>query len=211
MEQAYETIAAPAQDEFVEKRSRFIGQIAPVTSQEEAVAFLAEVRAQHREANHHCYAYALRGGVRRFSDDGEPSGTAGRPILEVLQREGLVDVAVVVTRYFGGILLGAGGLTRAYAQGANLAVGAARRVLMQPAVVAEVDVDYGFYGKLIHLLPQYRATVLDTQFAQGVRVTLLLRQGDLEPLSRALEELSAGTIFPLVREERMDAFPDDGG
>lgn len=107
MPPSYRTIAAPAEDEFIEKKSRFIGYIAPVTTEQEAAAFIESVRARHREARHNCYAYRLRqNNLARFSDDGEPSGTAGRPILEVLQREDLTDVCVVVTRYFGGILLG---------------------------------------------------------------------------------------------------------
>ena len=111
MPPSYRTIAAPAEDEFIEKKSRFIGYIAPVTTEQEAAAFIESVRTRHREARHNCYAYRLRqNNLARFSDDGEPSGTAGRPILEVLQREDLTDVCVVVTRYFGGIKLGAGGL-----------------------------------------------------------------------------------------------------
>ena len=113
----YRTIAAFAEDQFVEKRSRFIGAIAPVSTEEEALAFLEARRELHREATHNVYVYTLReGGLTRFSDDGEPSGTAGKPALDVLRGSGLVDVAIVVTRYFGGTLLGTGGLTRAYAQ-----------------------------------------------------------------------------------------------
>ena len=110
----YTTIAAPARDEFTERRSRFIGQIAPVTTEEEAAAFLAAVREANREARHNVYAYVLRqNNLSRFSDDGEPSGTGGKPVLDVINGEGLTDVIVVVTRYFGGILLGTGGLTHA--------------------------------------------------------------------------------------------------
>ena len=135
MPPSYRTIAAPAEDEFIEKKSRFIGYIAPVTTEQEAAAFIESVRARHREARHNCYAYRLRqNNLARFSDDGEPSGTAGRPILEVLQREDLTDVCVVVTRYFGGILLGTGGLARAYTQGCKIAVAAAGVLCMYPAV-----------------------------------------------------------------------------
>lgn len=112
--QEYVTIYAPAEDEFVERKSRFIGAIAPVQTEEEAQAWIAQVRQQHRDATHNTYAYILRNGIKRYSDDGEPQGTAGVPMLDCIEKEGLVDVAVVVTRYFGGILLGAGGLVRAY-------------------------------------------------------------------------------------------------
>ena len=111
---AYKTIAARAEAEIVEKKSRFIGQIAPVATEEEALAFIAEVKAAHRMARHNVYAYVLRGGRVRYTDDGEPAKTAGMPTLQAIQHAGLEDVAVVVTRYFGGILLGTGGLVRAY-------------------------------------------------------------------------------------------------
>lgn len=209
MEKGYSTIAAPAAAEFVEKRSRFIGQIAPVTTEEEALAFLAEVRGHHREATHNCHGFILRtGGLERFSDDGEPSGTAGRPILEVVRREGLVNVIVVVTRYFGGTLLGAGGLVRAYAQGAKAAVDAARVVQMLPAAVVEVDTDYGLYGKITYILQSYGIQVLDTQFAQGVRLRLMLEAERLPGFTQELEELSAGMVAPLVVEEIMAPFGD---
>ena len=118
---AYKTIAARAEAEIVEKKSRFIGQIAPVATEEEALAFIAEVKAAHRMARHNVYAYVLRGGRVRYTDDGEPAKTAGMPTLEAIQHAGLEDVAVVVTRYFGGILLGTGGLVRAYTDAAKLA------------------------------------------------------------------------------------------
>lgn len=204
--EGYMTIAAPAQGEFEERRSRFIGQSAPVTTPEEANQFVATIRAQHREATHNCYAYALRGGACRFSDDGEPSGTAGRPMLEVIQREGVVDVVVVVTRYFGGTLLGAGGLVRAYAQGAKTALDAAQRVEMRPALVVALEADYHQYGKITHLLPRHGVRTLDTQFGAGVELTLLLPQERLAGLTKEVEELSAGTVTPLILEEKMAHF-----
>ena len=128
--QEYTTILDRAEDEFVERKSRFIGAIAPVETEEEALDFIAQIKHQHRDATHNTYAYVLKNGVKRYSDDGEPQGTAGVPMLDCLEKEGLVDVAVVVTRYFGGILLGAGGLVRAYSHGAKIAVDAASRKLM---------------------------------------------------------------------------------
>ena len=207
MAQPYKTIAAAASDEFVEKKSRFIGFIAPVTTEEEAVAFINSIREKHREATHNVYAYVLRDRqLQRFSDDGEPQGTAGRPVLEVLLREQLVDVAVVVTRYFGGVLLGAGGLVRAYTQGAKCAVDAAEVLHMCPAVELELNVDYSFYGKLTYLLPSYGAVVRDTRFGQEVAVTLLLRQERLPRLEKKLRELSSGTVAPVVQRELWSHF-----
>ncbi len=198
----YKTIAAPAEDEFIERKSRFIGYIAPVTTEEEAVAFVESIRQRHREATHNCYAYVLREGQKsRFSDDGEPSGTAGRPILEVVQKEGLTDVAVVVTRYFGGVLLGAGGLVRAYTQGAKCAVDAAKPMMMCPALCLRLEVAYDFYGKLTYLLPKYHVIVKDTQFGEGVTVRLLLLEEKLAAFTCDLEELSAGVVAPFAEGE----------
>ena len=207
---SYRTIAAPAEDEFVEKKSRFIGYIAPVCTEQEATAFIETIRARHREARHNCYAYRLRqNNLARFSDDGEPGGTAGRPILEVLQREDLTDVCVVVTRYFGGILLGTGGLARAYTQGCKIAVAAAQILCMHPAGECSLTADYGFYGKLQNLLPQYGAVLLDTAFGQEVTVRFMLRQPRLAPFAAALEELSAGSLVPAVLGESYYPFPEE--
>ena len=207
----YRTIEAPARDEFTERRSRFIGHIAPVATDEEAVAFVNAIREQHREATHNVYAYVLRQDqLTRFSDDGEPQGTAGKPVLEVVLREGLVDVAVVVTRYFGGILLGAGGLVRAYAQGAKTAVDAARVLNMQPAALVELDMGYDFYGKATYILPQYEVQVTDSRFEEGVRLQLLCKTSRLTALTHQLRELSSGTVAPVILDERFAHFPEGG-
>lgn len=209
MAEGYRTVRAPARDEFIERKSRFIGHIAPVQTEEAAVEFINSIRAQHREATHNVYAYILRRDqLSRFSDDGEPQGTAGRPVLEVVQREGLVDVAVVVTRYFGGILLGAGGLVRAYAQGAKTAIDAAEVQNMQPAAVVEVDMGYDLYGKVTYILPKHEVQTLDSVFAEGVRLRLLCKQRLLPALERELTELSSGTVAPLVLEEKFAHFPE---
>ncbi len=206
----YRTIEAPARDEFTERRSRFIGHIAPVATDEEAVAFVNAIREQHREATHNVYAYVLRQDqLTRFSDDGEPQGTAGKPVLEVVLREGLVDVAVVVTRYFGGILLGAGGLVRAYAQGAKTAIDAARVLNMQPAALVELDMGYDFYGKATYILPQYEVQVTDSRFEEGVRLQLLCKASRLAALTHQLRELSSGTVAPVILEERFARFPEE--
>ena len=129
--QEYKTIGARASDEFVEKKSRFIGHICPVTMQQEALDFIQSLKTKYWDATHNVYAYVLRDGqIRRYSDDGEPQGTAGIPTLDVLLKEGLTDCCVVVTRYFGGTLLGAGGLVRAYSHACKLAVDAGGVVTM---------------------------------------------------------------------------------
>lgn len=209
MAEGYRTIAAAARDEFIEKKSRFIGHIAPVRTEEEAVEFINTIRAQNREATHNVYAYVLRENqLSRFSDDGEPQGTAGRPVLEVIQREGLTDVAVVVTRYFGGILLGAGGLVRAYAQGAKTAIDAAKVQNMHPAAVIELDMGYDLYGKVTYILPKHQVQTLDSDFGEGVRLRLLCKKERLPALTQELTELSAGTVSPFLVEENYADFPE---
>ncbi len=203
----YVTIAARAEDDFFERKSQFIGYIAPVSTEEEALAFLGEIRTKHRDARHNCFAYVLNNGVKRASDDGEPQGTAGVPILDVIEREGITDVIVVVTRYFGGILLGAGGLVRAYAHAAKLAVDAAQRKVMSPAVLVEVKMDYNQYGKINNVLSKYTAIVQDTEFTDMVTMYILFIERDLEPFRAELTELTAATVAAEEMERCMGEFP----
>ena len=203
----YVTIAQRAEDDFFERKSQFIGYIAPVSSQEEALAFLAEIRAKHRDARHNCFAYILQNGVKRASDDGEPQGTAGVPIMEVVEREGLTDVIVVVTRYFGGILLGAGGLVRAYAHAAKLAVDAAQRKAMSPAVLVEMQMDYNQYGRINNVLSKYTAIVQDTVFTDMVTMRILFIERDAEAFRSELTEMTAATVEAVEVERLMGEFP----
>ena len=203
----YVTIAQRAEDDFFERKSQFIGYIAPVSSEEEALAFLAEIRAKHRDARHNCFAYILQNGVKRASDDGEPQGTAGVPIMEVVEREGLTDVIVVVTRYFGGILLGAGGLVRAYAHAAKLAVDAAQRKVMSPAVLVEMQIDYNQYGRINNVLSKYTAIVQDTAFTDMVTMRILFIERDVEAFRAELTEMTAATVEAVEVERLMGEFP----
>lgn len=203
----YVTIAQQAEDDFFERKSQFIGYIAPVSSEEEALAFLAEIRAKHRDARHNCFAYILQNGVKRASDDGEPQGTAGVPIMEVVEREGLTDVIVVVTRYFGGILLGAGGLVRAYAHAAKLAVDAAQRKVMSPAVLVEMQMDYNQYGRINNVLSKYTAIVQDTAFTDMVTMRILFIERDVEAFRAELTEMTAATVEAVEVERLMGEFP----
>ena len=203
----YVTIAQRAEDDFFERKSQFIGYIAPVSSEEEALAFLAEIRAKHRDARHNCFAYILQNGVKRASDDGEPQGTAGVPIMEVVEREGLTDVIVVVTRYFGGILLGAGGLVRAYAHAAKLAVDAAQRKVMSPAVLVEMQMDYNQYGRINNVLSKYTAIVQDTAFTDLVTMRILFIERDVDAFRSELTEMTAATVEAVEVERLMGEFP----
>ena len=168
---SYRTIRKSAGDEFVEKKSRFIGHIAPVTTQEEALEFIQSLKTKYWDATHNVYAYVLRDGqTRRYSDDGEPQGTAGIPVLDVLLKENIVDCAVVVTRYFGGIMLGAGGLVRAYSHGSKIAVDAGGIVTMCLCDLLTVSCDYNFYGRLSSLIPEMGGIIENTEFTDSVRV-----------------------------------------
>ncbi len=200
--QPYKTIAAPAQDEFVEKRSRFIGYITPVTTEEQALEFINGLKSKHWDATHNVYAYILRDGqIRRYSDDGEPQGTAGIPVLDVLQKEGLTDVAVVVTRYFGGIMLGGGGLVRAYSHGAKVAVDAAQVQYMTPCIRCQMEFDYSLYGKISYILPKYKAVTASSDFGAVVRLELIFSEEQYPRFCKELCELSSDTVVPQVMEE----------
>lgn len=191
----YKTIARRCEARFIEKKSEFIGYLCPVQTEEQAVAFIEEIRAMHRKATHNCYAYILReNNAARHSDDGEPGGTAGVPIYEVLRKEGLTDVCCVVTRYFGGVLLGAGGLVRAYTKGAKDAVDAAQIKCMAEAVKLAVTVDYGLYGRLAQVFADFDARVEDDRFADNVRIVLHIRAENSQKLTDKLVDVCNGAV-----------------
>ena len=191
----YKTIARRCEARFIEKKSEFIGYLCPVQTEEQAVAFIEEIRAMHRKATHNCYAYILReNNAARHSDDGEPGGTAGVPIYEVLRKEGLTDVCCVVTRYFGGVLLGAGGLVRAYTKGAKDAVDAAQIKCMAEAVKLAVTVDYGLYGRLAQVFADFDARIEDERFADNVRILLHIRAENSQKLTDKLVDVCNGAV-----------------
>ncbi len=192
----YKTINGSAEDRFIEKKSEFIGYIRHTETEAEAIAFINEIRAMHRKATHNCYAYILRdNNIARHSDDGEPGGTAGVPIYEVLRKEGLTDVACVVTRYFGGIMLGAGGLVRAYTHGAKIAVEAAEVLNMCGAAKCELSLEYSLYGKIGKTLADFDVRTENEEFGADVKITLYIRAEMYEDFSAALVDLCNGSII----------------
>ena len=195
-----------AESEFVEKRSRFISHVWRVETEEEAQARIQETKKKYYDARHNCWCYLLGPNLVRYSDDGEPQGTAGQPMLNVFQRENVTGAVCVVTRYFGGILLGAGGLVRAYSHGAKIAVDAASRKLMTTCVLLEMQMDYSFYGKVNYLLPNYVCRVEDTDFGAVVSMKVLFKKDESERFIKEVTELSAALIVPQVVEERFDHF-----
>ena len=190
----YRTIAQAVTASFIEKKSEFIATLVPVQTADAAIACIEEVRKANRKARHNVYAYILRENhMTRYSDDGEPQGTAGMPALNVLQKEGLTDCVLVVTRYFGGILLGGGGLVRAYSHAAKLAVDAGGTVTRAECSIVKIRCDYTFYGRLASLIPEQGGIVEDTAFEDAVTVKMRIPQ-ELEPAFEArLVDLSNGT------------------
>ncbi len=189
----YKTVEFENSDEFIEKKSKFIGYVNPVKTQEEATEFINKIKSKHWDATHNVYAYVLQeNNIQRYSDDGEPSGTAGVPVLDVILKSNLVDVCVVVTRYFGGTLLGAGGLVRAYSHGSKIAVEAGNIITMAPCSILKVCVDYSFYDRLNILLNDFSANVEDTQFSDNVSVTFSIKQEKTADLQNKLTDLSNG-------------------
>lgn len=189
----YKTVEFEGCDEFIEKKSRFIGYIKPVKTVEEATEFIAKIKSKHWDATHNVSAYVLReNNIQRSSDDGEPSGTAGVPVLDVLLKENLVDVCVVVTRYFGGTLLGAGGLIRAYSHGSKIAVESGNIITMAPCKIMSCLVDYSFYDRMNILLTEFNANVENSDFADKIKITFSLKADLVEELNSRLIEISNG-------------------
>lgn len=191
----YLTLKQEASDEFYEKRSRFIGYAKPVTTLEQATEFINTIRQKHWDATHNVYAYVLRDGQqRRYSDDGEPSGTAGVPVLDVLLKGNITDCCVVATRYFGGVLLGAGGLVRAYSHTSKIAVEAAGIIKMSKSSVMSVCCDYNFYGRLPSLIAEFSGVVEDTDFADNVTVTFYLPENLEKLFCEKIVDMSFGRV-----------------
>ncbi len=194
---SYKTVIREASDEFVEKRSRFIGYVKPVTTADEANAFVSAIKSKHFDAKHNVYAYILKdGSVKKYSDDGEPQGTAGMPVLEVIEKSGLCDVCVVVTRYFGGILLGGGGLFRAYTQAAKLALEAGGVAEMSLTSTLRLECDYNFYSRLQSIVANASGAVDNTDFSDKVTVDFYVLSENEENIINAVFEASNGKFRP---------------
>ncbi len=195
------------EDEFIEKKSRFIGRVWPAQTEEEALERIQAMKKQHYDATHNCWAYIIKDGAVRFSDDGEPGGTAGMPMLQVLQREGLYNIVCVVTRYFGGILLGAGGLVRAYTKGAKIAVDAAGKSMKRVWTVLYVPCPYNFYERVKLEIEAFGGIIRTTEFAAEVELEILLPEAQVRPFLDKLTDMSAATIEGMETGQEYRAFP----
>ncbi|MCI8378949.1 MAG: YigZ family protein [Lachnospiraceae bacterium] len=191
---SYDTVYTGGSDEIVEKKSRFIAQVFPVETEEEVLQILEETRKKYWDARHNCYAFVLGAGgeITRCSDDGEPSGTAGRPILEVLTGRGLRNVLIIVTRYFGGTLLGTGGLVRAYSQAAQAGLAASQVITKQAGCLLTVDTDYNGIGKLQYLAAQSGLAVLDTVYTESVQMKVLVPTELCGSVQKEITEATSG-------------------
>ena len=195
------------EDEFTEKKSRFIGRVWPVESEEEALEKIQEMKKQHYDATHNCWAYIIKGGAMRFSDDGEPGGTAGNPMMQVLQREQLYNVVCVVTRYFGGVLLGAGGLVRAYTKGAKIAIDAAGKSMKRIWSVLYVPCPYNFYERVKLEVEAFGGIIRSTEFTSEVEMEILVAEAQAKPFLDRLTDMSAATIEGMETGKEYRAFP----
>lgn len=195
------------EDEFIEKKSRFIVRVWPVETEEEALEKIQAMKKAHYDATHNCWAYIIRGGAMRFSDDGEPGGTAGMPMVQVLQREGLYNVVCVVTRYFGGVLLGAGGLVRAYTRGAKIAVDAAGKSMKRVWTALYLPCPYPWYERMKLEIAAFGGILRDTQFGAEVEMEILLPQAQTQPFLSRVADMTAGTVEAMETGQEYRAFP----
>lgn len=207
---AYITIRNYGEDSFEEKKSEFIGYAKRVESEEEAREFINEIKGKHKQARHNCWAYVIgeNMGIQRYSDDGEPQGTAGIPILEVMKKNGITDCAVVVTRYFGGILLGAGGLTRAYTKGASIALKAAGIVEKVKGLKVSFTIDYDLLGKLQYICGQNKWHMEEVEYTDKVTIHILAEEAIVDKMEEEFTNATNGKI-DISKSEEGSYFKED--
>lgn len=205
----YTTLEGVGREEFEEKRSVFIGHAAHVETEEEALAFIKQKQKAFADASHNVWAYRLSGGggveqAARYSDDGEPQGSSGLPTLEAIRKKGVFDCVVVITRYFGGTLLGVGGLIRAYSHTAGLALEAARIITYEGFTEFMLETTYSDYQLVLQELGRYGVLTDDSEFSDRVTLTLAVKTTEYEALCTRLEEITAGRCFLMETGERFD-------
>lgn len=205
----YFTVFQKVQAEHSEKHSRFIATIKHCETEAEAVAFLEEIRSEYWDAKHNCFAYSLRKNqISRFSDDGEPHGTAGKPMLDVITGAGITDVAVVVTRYFGGVLLGTGGLVRAYSKAVRDCILKSEILKMLPSVSVTVTCEYADYDKLVNLIDLFDGITENSDFTENVTVNFCLKEKLLPEFAKKLTETFGARLFLKENVKKMMPFKE---
>ncbi|MCL2099272.1 MAG: YigZ family protein [Oscillospiraceae bacterium] len=204
---SYKTVKKESSAEFTEKKSVFTGRVKPVCSEAEALDFINKIRAEQQNASHNAYAYIIReNNITRFSDDGEPSGTAGMPILNVLQKQELTNAAAVVTRYFGGIMLGAGGLVRAYSRAARLGMESAGIAVFENFTEFDVLCSYSDYEKILKYIKSEKIIEDNTQFEADITVSLAVLHDNFEKISKEITDLTNAKAVINKKSERYDFF-----
>lgn len=208
---AYRTLARESMQELVEQKSRFLCYVAPCETEEDALSFLARVKEMYKQASHHCYAYIIGAneGIMRYQDDGEPTGTAGLPILNVLRAKQLANCCAVVVRYFGGILLGAGGLVRAYTKSCVLGIDHAGTVMMEPSLRQSLSIAYPLWDRVRRQLSMLPVLNEETTYAEQVQHHYIVRQTDAATVLKALTEASDGQVQVDQLDDFFYAWPDD--
>lgn len=203
---SYTTVRNYGEDRFIEKKSEFIGYAKRCENEEEAKAFINEIKSMHKQATHNCYAYVIgeNMGIQRYSDDGEPQGTAGIPILEVMKKSNVTDCAIVVTRYYGGILLGAGGLTRAYTKGASIAIKAAKVVEKVKGQKLFFTMEYDMLGKIQYIFNEKNWHIEDIEYTDKVVLSTISEVSIVEEIEKEITEVSSGKI--LINKEDKDIY-----
>lgn len=198
----YKTVKSEAQSEFVEKKSRFISYIAPVESEKQANEFLSKISAMHPQARHIVYAYSLLDGqTKRYSDAGEPQGTAGMPTLEVLLHKEIYNVAIATVRYFGGVLLGTGGLTRAYSRGASDAVAAANIITRTFGSIIDITIPYNLYGKINDFLSSFNCALVNSDFTEDVLLSVFVPKAEIDTFKDKIIDLTNGSASLTKKED----------
>lgn len=212
MSKDFFTIRQHVEVEMEERKSIFICNIKRITSEQEAMEFISQIKEKYKDATHNVYAYITNNGISmRYSDDGEPQGTAGPPVLEVLKRENLNNVAAVVTRYFGGILLGAGGLVRAYGASCKQGIDVAGKVKETEGVLYEIKCDYDKYGKLTNYLSKKNIIIKDTQFTDIVTVEILSFYEDFQKIRQDVIEMNNGNDMTNIKQQNVTCFINEEG
>lgn len=193
--------ASEGSSEYTEKRSVFLGRVCRAETEEQAKAFILSVKKQQRDARHNCWCYIIRGGIERYSDDGEPQGTAGLPMLEILRREGITNVVCVVTRYFGGILLGTGGLFRAYGKAAKDALDAAGKEEIVPRAMFTVPCPYPIFEKMKLSISELSGTIENAEYGELVTLTVSVPEDGADGFAEKIYDLSSGTVSAVLRSD----------
>ncbi len=205
MNKEYKSILMEGEDSFEEKKSLFIGYSSPVESEDHALDFIKKIKEAHKDATHNCSAYIIGPEklIQRFDDDGEPSGTAGIPMLEVIKKEDLTNICLVVTRYFGGIKLGGGGLIRAYSKGAKVAIDAGQIVEMKPYILVNMSYDYFYHGKIQNSIDIKNYKVISSEYTDIVSLDLLISEEKFEDFKSYFVNLTSGTVKIEVKKEEI--------